>query len=85
MDTEELKAKLEQAAKMLCGMLVPELDTIDIEVSVTASVIVITLGPEKKDLGMIIGRKGKNIEAIRTLISAYTNRYRYRCHVEVNE
>jgi len=50
-----------------------------------ASTTVLELSVAKQDLGKIIGKKGKNITAIRTLINASAAKKKKRIIVEVVE
>ena len=50
-----------------------------------ASTVVLELSVAKQDLGKVIGQKGKNITAIRTLTSAAGAKHRKRVIVEVVE
>jgi len=89
MDSKAIKARLLDAVENQCGLLVDSLERLEIEIKVTTAVIVITLKPfraeedDENDVGKIIGRGGRNIDAMRTLLGAFTNRYGYRVHVEV--
>ena len=46
---------------------------------------VLVLSVAKSDLGMVIGRKGNNINAIRTLMSASAAKQRKRVLIELME
>jgi len=46
---------------------------------------VLELSVAKQDIGKIIGRKGRNIAAIRTIMTAASGKLRKRVIVEVSE
>ena len=50
-----------------------------------ASTTVLELSVAKSDLGMVIGRKGNNINAIRTLMSASGAKQRKKVLIELME
>ena len=47
--------------------------------------IIIELGVEKSDIGKIIGKKGKTIKAIRTLLMSVASRNGIRVNLEIIE
>ena len=81
----EIEKKTAEITTNLLEPLIEDVSGTEVEVTVTRSVIVINVTPAKADVGKIIGKQGKNIEAVRTLLNAYANRFNYRCHVEVIE
>jgi len=71
---------------VLPALLEPEeVANVDIDVNITRQSIIVTISPEKKDVGKVIGRQGRNVDALRVLLGAYCNRHNYKCHVEVAE
>jgi predicted RNA-binding protein YlqC (UPF0109 family) len=85
MEPNEMQKNMEAVARNMIGPLIDYEKDLNVEVSLTSQVAVITLEAAKSDIGKIIGKQGKNIDALRILLSAYANRFRFRCHVEINE
>ena len=50
-----------------------------------AHTLIIELGVEKSDIGKIIGKKGKTINAIRTLLMSVASRNGIRVNLEILE
>ena len=51
----------------------------------SAHTLIIELGVEKSDIGKIIGKKGKTINAIRTLLMSVASRNGIRVNLEILE
>jgi predicted RNA-binding protein YlqC (UPF0109 family) len=47
--------------------------------------LVLELRVAKSDMGMVIGKRGRNAQAIRTIISAASGKARKRCILEIIE
>ena len=45
--------------------------------------MVIALGVEKSDIGKVIGKRGRTIRAIRTLLTSVASRHGIRVHLEI--
>ena len=76
-----MKELVEKIAKALVDMP-EEVQVNDIE---SQQSIVIELSVAKQDLGKIIGRKGQNVQAIRTILNAASGKTRKRIILELLE
>jgi len=85
MEAEDLKIKMLEMAFNCVEPLVDREDLVTIKATLTSSYIVVTISLDKSDIGKVIGKSGRTIQAIRTLLGSVANRYRFRCHVEVEE
>jgi hypothetical protein len=60
-------------------------DEVHVREVVGDQISVIELRAAKADLGKIIGKKGRNAQAFRTIVSAAANKYRKRAVLEILE
>ena len=84
---------LERAVELLSDMMYPRLVESDFETEKEVIIneiggthtLIIELSVEKSDIGKIIGKKGKTINAIRTLLMSVASRNGLRVNLEIIE
>lgn len=76
---EDLKRRIEDFLKMMVE------DSEDIKISVTQGerTTIFSISCSQHNIARLLGRKGKTIDAIRTLVISITGRYGFRAIVEV--
>ncbi|WP_374001324.1 KH domain-containing protein [Bdellovibrio bacteriovorus] len=82
----DLAAERENGRKLILGLLtelVTDSSSLSIDIEVGERTTVYHVGCKKECIGQILGSKGKNIGAIRTLISSISARKGFRGIVEV--
>lgn len=79
--TDRISSFVETAAKNL----VDDRDSVKVKISQGEQTTVFELHVAQKDLGKVIGREGKNANAIRTIINAMATREGQRVVLEVIE
>ncbi|WP_415062664.1 KH domain-containing protein [Bdellovibrio sp.] len=77
--SEDLKRRIEDFLKMMVE------DSADIKISVIQGerTTIFSISCGRHNIAKILGRKGKTIDAIRTLVASITGRYGFRAIVEV--
>lgn len=76
---------------MVCHTVVSELVDYPDHVLITstvgdgASTAVITIRAQKSDYGKVIGRHGRNVEALRTLMEAIATKHKIRLLIEIDD
>ena len=78
---QELLACIECAAKGL----VDNPDAVNVSVSEDGSDKVIYLSVAEDDLGKVIGKSGRTIDALRAILSAAASRIHVTCRLEIVE
>ncbi len=71
--------ELQKTVTALVKRLVSEPDQVEVIESQKERAIVFSVRVAKKDMGKIIGRNGKNIEALRTIVGAFGVKQNKRC------
>ena len=74
---------LEMFVKYVVCNLVDQPDVVSVESEQREKVLVIKVVCQKEDVGKIIGKNGKTIEAIRSLVNGAAGRLGTRANVEV--
>ena len=74
---------LENFVKYVVSNLVDKPESVSIESEQREKVLVIKVVCQKEDVGKIIGKNGKTIEAIRSLVNGAAGRLGTRANVEV--
>lgn len=69
----EMIEKLKNFVELCIRNLVENQNSVDISEALTTKSIVINVKVDKKDLGRVIGKKGRTIEAIKLLTIAIKN------------
>jgi len=49
----------------------------------SGGMVVVELSVAKRDMGMVIGRDGRNAESLRTLLCALSNKNRKKCVLQI--
>ena len=69
----EMTSLLKEFVEFTIKKLVDRPEAVKVEVSVTTKTIIVQISVEKSDCGKIIGRKGRNIDALKVLSLAIKN------------
>ena len=77
--------ELQQSVETLVKKLVSEPDQVEIKENQGEKTIVFEARVAKQDMGKVIGRKGKTIEALRTIIGAFGVKQNKRCIFQLIE
>jgi len=84
-DTKEHQKVLINLVRTLAFALVDQVESVEVRELEGAQTSVIELKVAKQDLGKIIGKKGRNATAIRTLLAAAATKLRKRVVLEIIE
>jgi len=76
---------MKELVEEIARALVDDPEQVSANEIVTQQSIVIELGVAKSDLGKIIGRKGQNVQAIRTILNAASGKTKKRIILELLE
>ena len=74
---------LEQFVKFVVCNLVDKPQVVEVETKDTDKMLVIKVSCQKEDIGKVIGKNGKTIDAIRSLVNGAAGRLGKRANVEV--
>lgn len=88
MTATETDEKVERLGSLLSGIvygLVDQPESVEIKNIVTSSLVVFIVRVAKSDLGKILGKQGKNIGAVRTIMQAVSVKERTRIQIEIEE
>lgn len=77
--------ELQQLVSALVKRLASEPDQVEVKESQGEKTLVFEVRVAKQDMGKIIGRKGKTIEALRTIIGALGVKKNKRCIFQLIE
>jgi len=77
--------ELEEIVTNLVKSLVSEADQVEVKASQGDKMLVFEVRVAKQDMGKVIGRKGKTIEALRTIIGACGVKHNKRCMFQLIE
>lgn len=61
----------------------PDESKVDAIATNDGNTIVLTIKPAKQEIGKVIGKRGKNISALRTIMEAVAAKYRSRVVLEI--
>ncbi len=76
-------AQLEELVRILARSLVDEPDKVEVTSTETDSRVDLSLQVAQDDIGKVIGRQGRTIRAIRTVVKAASVKAGKRVNVEV--
>ena len=74
-----------QVVENLIKRLVSEPDQVEVSESQGEKTLVFEVRVAKDDMGRVIGKRGKTIEALRTIISAFGVKIQKRCILQLIE
>lgn len=77
--------ELQKIVETLVKRLVSEPEQVEIKESEKEETLVFSAQVAKQDMGKVIGRKGKTIEALRTIIGACGVKQNKRCFFQLVE
>lgn len=77
--------ELQHIVETLVKKLVSEPEQVEIKENQGEKTIVFEVRVAKQDMGKVIGRKGKTIEALRTIIGAFGVKQNKRCIFQLIE
>jgi predicted RNA-binding protein YlqC (UPF0109 family) len=78
-------AIMKELVKTIVCAMVDNPHNVSTSVTEGAQTSVIELSVAKNDLGKVIGKKGRNADAIRTILSAVSSKYNKRAVLEIIE
>jgi predicted RNA-binding protein YlqC (UPF0109 family) len=76
---------MKKLVEALAKALVDEPDAVHVEEVMGDNTCVLKLAVAKNDIGKVIGKKGSNANAIRTLLDAASGKQNQRCVLEIIE
>jgi len=76
---------MKELVKYIAQALVDNPDSVKVSEVVGEQTIAIELRVAKEDLGKVIGKQGKNVEAMRTILSAVATKLGKRAVIEIFE
>jgi uncharacterized protein len=85
MDTNEKEGHMRELLAEIAKRLVDNPEQVSINEINGATTLILELSVAKKDLGKIIGKRGRTIAAIRTIMMAASAKHHKRIIVEVEE
>lgn len=77
--------ELTQVIENLIKRLVSEPDQVEVRENQGERTLVFEVRVSKDDMGRVIGKKGKTIEALRTIVSAFGVKIKKRCVLQLVE
>ena len=76
---------MRELVEIMAKALVDNPDQLEVSEIAGSDTLVIELKPAKEDIGKIIGKKGRNVQAIRTILNAAAAKVRKRVILEIIE
>jgi len=74
---------MRELVEIMAKALVDNPDQLEVSEIAGGDTLVIELRPAKEDIGKIIGKKGRNVQAMRTLLNAAAGKLRKRVVLEI--
>jgi hypothetical protein len=85
METDDAIHKLHQMIGLLVAALVDDPNNIQITATEGHSLVIFEIRCRQEEMGKIVGKSGRNIQALRTILSAVGAKHRKRVQVELIE
>jgi uncharacterized protein len=85
MENTEMTDRLRDLLTEIVKQLVDNPDRVEVAANVGATAMVFEVAVVKSDLGKIIGKRGRTVEAIRTIMMSAAGKIGKRVYVEVRE
>ena len=85
MENTEMLDRLRDLLTQIVRQLVDNPDQVEIATNVGATTVVFEIAVIQTDLGKILGKRGRTIEAIRTIMMSAAGKIGKRVYVEVKE
>ena len=74
---------MRELVEIMAEALVDNPDQLEVSEITGSDTLVIELRPAREDIGKIIGKKGRNVQAMRTLLNAAAGKLRKRVVLEI--
>ena len=74
---------MRELVESMAKALVDNPDQLEVSEIAGSDTLVIELKPAKEDIGKIIGKKGRNVQAMRTILNAASTKLRKRTILEI--
>jgi predicted RNA-binding protein YlqC (UPF0109 family) len=74
---------MRELVEIMAKALVDNPDQLEVNEITGSDTLVIELRPAREDIGKIIGKKGRNVQAMRTLLNAAAGKLRKRVVLEI--
>jgi predicted RNA-binding protein YlqC (UPF0109 family) len=82
---QEAKFHLGLMIEMLAKALVNNPERVSVSSKQGEHTMLYILHTEKSEIGMLLGRSGRNINAIRELVRSISTKYRFRAALDIEE
>ena len=76
---------MRELVEIMAKALVDNPDQLEVSKISGSDTLVIELRPAREDIGKIIGKKGRNVQAMRTILNAASGKLRKRVILEIIE
>lgn len=76
---------MKELVEAMAKSLVDQEDQVFVEEVAGGATIVVELRVAKEDLGKVIGKQGRNAEAMRTILTGHASRFKKRAVLEIIE
>ena len=76
---------MKELVEIMAKALVDNPDRLEVIEIIGSGTLVIELRPAREDIGKIIGKKGRNVQSMRTLLNAAGGKLRKRVVLEIIE
>ena len=74
---------MRELVEIMATALVDNPDQLEVSEIAGSDTLVIALRPAREDIGRIIGKKGRNVQAMRTILNAASAKLRKRVVLEI--
>ena len=74
---------MKELVEIMAKALVDKPDQLDVSEIIGSDTLVIELRPAREDIGKIIGKRGRNVQAMRTLLNAAAGKLGKRVVLEI--
>lgn len=85
MSSEDFLPEMIRILELVLKGLVDNPDEIKVKTYQGERTIVFSVRPDRADLGKVIGKKGQNADAIRTILIAVASKHKVRAILEIEE
>lgn len=83
LDIEQVRDGLDKIVRTAVTLLVNHPEDLEVESTVMDSLLVVTVTPHGDDIGKVLGKQGRTVDAMRSIMTSISAKYGYRCHLDV--
>ncbi len=80
-----IESSMKELIEFIAKSLVDHPESVEVKEVEGEQTVFLELKVAKEDLGVVIGKEGKTAKALRTILSAATNKYKKRAVLEILE